>query len=289
MQAAMSSRLQFRWACLWLCLVLLGGVIAESWQTPTFAQEAAEEATADADDGKAATKDNGGTATDDTPEEESVLSWLIVTSGWIGAIILLISFYFVYVVVFSFMTFKLDEASPPELVQALEESLKKRDLATAYKLVKGDTSFLADVLRAGISGLPYGLANAREVMDRTGESNVVQMERQISMLAVIGSLGPMIGLLGTLKGMIGSFGAIARSGTQLDASKVAEGISEALVITFEGVALSVPAIYFFALFKNKLADIASQTMILADDYLLRAHQIQQQFQRPGAAGDQGQA
>ena len=61
------------------------------------------------------------------------------------------------------------------------------------------------------------------------------------------------------------------------------------MITFEGVALSVPAIYFFALFKNKLADIASQTMILADDYLLRAHQIQQQFQRPGAAGDQGQA
>ena len=30
------------------------------------------------------------------------------------------------------------------------------------------------------------------------------------MMAVLGTVGPMIGLLGTLKGMIGSFSAIAR-------------------------------------------------------------------------------
>ncbi len=78
------------------------------------------------------------------------------------------------------------------------------------------------------------------------------MEKKISMLAVLGTLGPMIGLLGTLKGMIASFSVIAMSDTQLKASQVAGGISEALLLTFEGVALSVPAIYFFALFRNRV-------------------------------------
>ena len=56
----------------------------------------------------------------------------------------------------------------------------------------------------------------------------------------------MIGLLGTLKGMIASFSAIARGGDSLDPTEVAKGISQALLLTFEGVGLSVPAIYFYA-------------------------------------------
>jgi biopolymer transport protein ExbB len=72
------------------------------------------------------------------------------------------------------------------------------------------------------------------------------MERKISMIAVLGTLGSMFGLLGTLKGMISSFSVIAMSDTQLRPSEVAGGISEALLLTFEGVMLSVPAIFLFA-------------------------------------------
>ncbi len=54
----------------------------------------------------------------------------------------------------------------------------------------------------------------------------VNLETKISMLAVIGSLGPMIGLLGTLKGMISSFSVIALSDQQMKASAVAGGISK---------------------------------------------------------------
>src|SRR5437868_15374188 len=101
-------------------------------------------------------------------------------------------------------------------------------------------------------------------MDRNADAETVDMERKISMLAVLGTLGPMIGLLGTLKGMITSFSVIARSDTQLKASEVAGGISEALIITFEGVALSVPAIYFYALFRNRIAALNVETMFKAD-------------------------
>jgi biopolymer transport protein ExbB len=99
------------------------------------------------------------------------------------------------------------------------------------------------------------------------------MERKISMLAVLGSLGPMIGLLGTLKGMIASFSVIALSDTQLKASQVAGGISEALVLTFEGVGLSVPAIYFFALFRNRVSSISTSTMLVADEYVRRLNAL----------------
>src|SRR4029079_8489796 len=117
------------------------------------------------------------------------------------------------------------------------------------------------------------LSEARDAMERTADAITVEMEKKISMLAVLGTLGPMIGLLGTLKGVIASFSVIALSDVQLKASEVAGGISEALLLTFEGVALSVPAIYFFAVFKNRVAKISVDTLLAADE--LVRHIVQQ--------------
>jgi len=97
---------------------------------------------------------------------------------------------------------------------------------------------------------------------------------------VLGTLGPMIGLVGTLKGMISSFSVIALSDVQLKASEVAAGISEALILTFEGVALSVPAIYFFAFFKNRVNKISVETLLAADELVRRV--AQQVKSKPGA-------
>ena len=80
-------------------------------------------------------------------------------------------------------------------------------------------------------------------------------------------------LAGLNKGMISSFSVIAMSGVALEASKVAEGISEALVITFEGVLLSVPAIFLYSIFKNRISQISVETTMLADDCLRSIYRL----------------
>jgi len=158
-------------------------------------------------------------------------------------------------------------AMPPHIVGQCEDLLQKREFMGIYNLLKSDSSFFSRVLTTGITELPNGIGEAREAMQGVGEAVTVGLEKKISMLAVLGTLGPMIGLLGTLKGMIASFSVIALSDVQLKASEVADGISEALLLTFEGVALSVPAIYFFALFRNRVSAISVDTMLRADEFL----------------------
>ncbi|HVJ83112.1 MAG TPA: MotA/TolQ/ExbB proton channel family protein [Planctomycetia bacterium] len=209
----------------------------------------------------------GGAATPDPPKQENMLFWIARVSGVIGLVILLLSIYFVSTVIGLFMEFKQDVAMPPAIVKQADELLEKRDFAGVFNLLKGDKSFYAKVLTAGMAELPNGIEAAKDVADRQSEVLTIDMEKKISMLAVLGTLGPMIGLLGTLKGMISAFGEISRSGQQLDASKVAESISEALLITFEGVALSVPAIFFFSFFKSRLSHISGNASLAADHFL----------------------
>ena len=200
-------------------------------------------------------------------QSESFLLWVIRCSGFIGLVILILSVYFVSTVGRLFWEMRVEVAAPPDMLLQCENLLEQRDFKGIYGLVKEDDSFFSRILTTGITELPNGLAEAREAMERLGEAITAEMEKKISMLAVLGTLGPMIGLLGTLKGMIASFSVIARSDTQLKASEVAGGISEALLLTFEGVALSVPAIYFFALFRNRVVYIATSVMLSGDQFL----------------------
>jgi biopolymer transport protein ExbB len=102
-------------------------------------------------------------------------------------------------------------------------------------------------------------------MQQVTEEMVTTLEMKISYLAIIGTLGPMIGLVGTIWGMIMSFQEIATAaGAQPRPEKVAEGISTALFITLEGVSLSVPAIFFFAFFRNRIAQMTMEAARVAD-------------------------
>ncbi len=206
----------------------------------------------------------------ETAPKQSSLMWLIHTSGWIGGVLLLMSFYFVAQVVRLFQDLRPEVVMPQGLIEDMDKLLAARDYPGILRIAKESQCELGQLVTSGITSLSSGLAEARESVDRMGEVVTVEMEKRISMLAVIGSLGPLIGLLGTLKGMISSFSVIA-SGEQMKAAEVAFGISEALVITFEGVALSVPAIFLFAVFKNRVASLSLQAIAMADEFLIRVH------------------
>lgn len=266
-----------RGSCWWLLLLVMtwGVFCVATAPVPVIAQEK--------DKKEAAAKEGGEGEAAPKKEEDNFLVWVAKTSGLIGLFLLILSIWFVSIVVRLFFELRMEVAAPPEVLEDCEELLKAKDFMGIYKLVKTDESFFSNVMRAGLAEMPAGLAESREVMDRIGDAQVTEMEKKISMLAVLGSLGPMIGLLGTLKGMIASFGTIARSGSTIDPGEVAGGISEALLITFEGVFLSVPAIFFYALFRNRIAAISSTTMLAADELIRRVFTYARSKSAPPAA------
>lgn len=201
--------------------------------------------------------------------QRSKLRWFFESSGWIGAVIFLLSVYFVATVIRLFNELRMPVAMPPEVVSQCDALLAKRDYQGIYDLAKSVETPYTRLLSAGLAEISGGLDAARSAMDCVAECITVGMEKQISMLAVLGTLGPMIGLLGTLKGMISSFSVIALSDTQLKASEVAGGISEALLLTFEGVALSVPAIFLYAVFRNRVSQISAEVFLEADEFMRR--------------------
>lgn len=209
------------------------------------------------------------------------LIWIMETSGWIGGFLLILSIYFVATCGQLFTSLTKEKVIPSTVVEQCNSSLEKRDLKGLYAAAKADESEYARLVRTGIQELPAGLPEARAAMERTFEVIHSEGERKISMLAVLGTLGPMIGLLGTLKGMIGAFSVIAQSeGQAMKASEVAGEISEALLLTFEGVMLSVPAIFLHAIFRNKISKLDDEAFVTAEELVTK---VAGMAKRPAAA------
>ena len=141
-------------------------------------------------------------------------------------------------------------------MREVQELLDQTKFNEAYQRLWKTASFLARVLAAGVRKLPAGLAQAQRAMELANEDVTMEMEHRTTYLATVGTLGPMIGLVGTVYGMIMSFRSSRTAGSSPQASQLAEGISTALFATLEGIAMSIPAIFFYALFRNRIARLS---------------------------------
>ena len=142
---------------------------------------------------------------------------------------LAISFTFVALIVMNVMGLRRQAIVPPDLIATFEVLLNEKRYQEAYELAKNDDSFLGKVLSAGLARLQDGYPQAVEAMQEVGEDENMRLEQRLSYIALIGTISPMVGLLGTVDGMVLAFQEIATSDTTPKPSKLAEGISMALI------------------------------------------------------------
>lgn len=199
--------------------------------------------------------------------ERSMIRWAIEASGAIGVVIAAMSFYLIALVVWMAFQYRKSVAIPDALVREVTELVGQRHYTDAYQRLAGDPSFFARVLAAGVRKLPTGMPSAVRAMEMANDDATMEMEHRTTYLATVGTLGPMIGLVGTVYGMIRAFQVIATSGASPQASDLAAGISTALFATLEGIALSIPAIYFFAFFRNRIARLSLEVAMAAESLL----------------------
>ncbi|KFF20188.1 MULTISPECIES: MotA/TolQ/ExbB proton channel family protein [Flavobacterium] len=80
------------------------------------------------------------------------------------------------------------------------------------------------------------------------------LEKNMTIISSLVSLGTLGGLLGTVSGMIKAFSALASTGSP-DQAALANGISEALVNTATGISTSIFAIIAYNFFTSKIDDL----------------------------------
>jgi biopolymer transport protein ExbB len=100
----------------------------------------------------------------------------------------------------------------------------------------------------------------RNIVAESLQDQAWALMRRIEWVNLIGNVSPMVGLFGTVFGMIKLFNAIVLAGGQPQPAQLAEGISIALVTTFWGLFIAIPALAVYGVFRNRIEGLVSDAV-----------------------------
>lgn len=257
-----------RWSTAWLAAIVLGTALFATAATASAQdQDLADAQAAAAADGQPVTA--AGDQAADAPRQ-SLLQFYFNALGWRYTIAFLaISFAFVALLVMNILALRRSSMVPLRLVEGFETHLNEKRYQEAYDLAKNDDSFLGRILSAGLAKLSSGYPQAIEAMQEVGEEETMKLEHNLSYIALIGTISPMVGLLGTVDGMVRTFQVIAQSSTQPKPSDLAAGISTALITTLVGLWLAIPAVAAFGFLRNRLQRLVLESGIVSENLMSR--------------------
>ncbi|MBL6986386.1 MAG: MotA/TolQ/ExbB proton channel family protein [Methylobacter sp.] len=92
--------------------------------------------------------------------------------------------------------------------------------------------------------------NLELLLDEAITREVPVLERGLAIIKLVAAVGPLLGLLGTVTGMIVTFQSISLFGTG-DPKLMAEGISQALVTTVEGLCVAIPLLFLHSIVASR--------------------------------------
>lgn len=105
----------------------------------------------------------------------------------------------------------------------------------------------------------------RSVLDESLQEQAGGLLRRIEWINLIGNVSPMVGLFGTVFGMIKLFNAIVMAGGQPEPVQLAGGISVALVTTFWGLFIAIPALAMHGVFCNRIETLVNDAVVESEN------------------------
>ena len=189
--------------------------------------------------------------------------------GWLVWVVLLpLSVVTIGLIIQYFLLLRRGKLLPTTVINRVHDSLADGDLSEAQEFLRTEGSFLSRTLCVGLAELKNGRGAMENTMAEMIEQDTTTLLRRIEWLNIIGNVSPMIGLFGTVYGMIKLFNSIVLAGGQPRPEQMADGVGIALVTTFWGLLIAIPALIVHSILGNRIESIAHEAATQAEMILV---------------------
>lgn len=181
-------------------------------------------------------------------------------ADWVLWLLLFLMFISFVVMIERALFLKKNSVNTAELSKRVIAAVRQGGPSQARQEVQGVNGMAGGVLNAALDAWDDGVESVEEVVQAAVARERIAYDRFLPILGTLGNSAPFIGLLGTVIGILAAFAALGSGleGAELK-GKVMAQIGEALVATAVGLAVAIPAVVAFNIFKSRIKVLASET------------------------------
>ena len=187
--------------------------------------------------------------------------------GGMSLFIMLINVASIAVMIERFWMIRRSRLVPEHMQSKINDLLNNRQYAEVLKVTGEDKSFLSHVVHATIREGPHGFAAMEHAMAEAIEERTTRLLRRIEPLNILGNVGPMLGLMGTVLGIILAFQAIPTEGGAPKPAALGHSIGIALVATFWGLVVAIPALTAYALLRTRIDGLSAEVALVVQEWI----------------------
>lgn len=208
-------------------------------------------------------------ATDAAPTTIGInyFDFFVVKGGPIAFALIVLSVITVALAFEHFVSIRRASMVPPETIEQTAALITEKKYLDAIQYTAEDPSMAGFVINASLVEASNGFEAMERAMEDGLDDRSAKLFRKIEYINIIGNVAPMIGLLGTVTGMIMLFAEIHAADAFPGARIVADRIAVALITTFWGLAVAIPALSIHAVLRNRI-DVLTSECALAAEHIL---------------------
>jgi biopolymer transport protein ExbB len=207
-------------------------------------------------------------AADPASGSQNTTLWqFLQAGGWTMLVLGLVSVLALALIVYDFLTIKIEKLAPNEFSESLVQKLESNDPHGARQLCEKESNIISAIALAGLDRRTKGKTIMREAMENKARKEIGKLWQNLSYLGDIATIAPLLGLLGTVLGMIEAFNVISFAGSNLKPIMLVGGISKSLVCTAAGLVIAIPCMSCYSYFRGKVQYISDQVEAYSSDIM----------------------
>ena len=206
---------------------------------------------------------------------ERITLWdMALNGGWIMLVLVLLLVLAIYIFIERFLTLNgaLKGQEDEQFMEQIRQYVHEGDVDSARKLSKETDTALGRMISKGFSRLGRPLPDIQAAIENEGQLEVASLEKRVSYVATVASLGPMIGFLGTVVGMIQAFQEMAYAGNNIDIQMLASGIYTAMVTTVGGLIVGIICYFLNNLLVSRINKVVFELEVRANEFMDLLHE-----------------
>ena len=210
-----------------------------------------------------------------TAAPERITLWdMALNGGWIMLVLVLLLVLAIYIFIERFLTLNgaLKGQEDEQFMVKIREFVHEGNVDAARNLAKETATPLGRMISKGFSRLGRPLPDIQAAIENEGQLEVARLEKRVSYVATVASLGPMIGFLGTVTGMITAFQDMAHAGNNIDISLLSTGIYEAMVTTVGGLIVGIICYFLNNLLVSRINKVVFELEVRANEFMDLLHE-----------------